>query len=288
LLLGYIGQRVGSTRLVEQLRMLDPGWISIAIGLSVIQHVLSAFRWQLASAALEIRLGLRDAIAHYYASGLLNATLPSGIAGEGMRIWAQSKSSAGCVEPERSSGIKRAALAVASERAAGQVTLGLLAFVGAIACVTIYPATPRVVALAIAVVAINLLLVTVIAAATRLAYSRVSGRIRIPWFRLGVISLPITFSYVAVFACTLLALGLDVTPSVVMIAIPLTLLAMSIPISVGGFGPRETVALFLWGLLGHEPESGAIGALAYGLVCLAASLPGLIPIGMLLGRRKPG
>jgi uncharacterized membrane protein YbhN (UPF0104 family) len=286
LLLGYIGQRIGFERLTEQLSTLNPGWISLAIALSVIQHALSACRWQLASAAFGLHLSLRAAIAHYYASGLLNATLPSGMAGEAMRIWVQARSETQHANGVSAKRLRHAALAVASERAAGQIMLGLLAIIGALICAVIYPSSPRVITLAIGAASINLVFIIAIVVATRITFSRAANPPQIPWPTLVAVSLPVTLSYVAVFICALLAAGHEVTPSLVTIAIPLSLLAMSVPVSVGGFGPREAAALFLWGMLGSEPESGAIGALTYGIICLVATLPGLVPIGLLLGRQN--
>ncbi len=58
--------------------------------------------------------------------------------------------------------------------------------------------------------------------------------------------------------------------------IPLALLAMLLPISVGGFGAREGAAALLWPLAGLSATEGAVTAALYGLVALAGALPGAL------------
>jgi uncharacterized membrane protein YbhN (UPF0104 family) len=60
--------------------------------------------------------------------------------------------------------------------------------------------------------------------------------------------------------------------------VPLALvavLAMVLP-SIGGWGPREAVAASVFGAAGLGADRGAATAVAYGVMVLAASLPGAI------------
>ena len=54
----------------------------------------------------------------------------------------------------------------------------------------------------------------------------------------------------------------------------LALMAMSLPISVGGWGPREGVAAFTFWMAGLGAPLGVTSSVAYGALALIASLPG--------------
>jgi uncharacterized membrane protein YbhN (UPF0104 family) len=59
--------------------------------------------------------------------------------------------------------------------------------------------------------------------------------------------------------------------------IPLTLLAlmaMAVPMNIGGFGPREGVAAWAFGAAGLTAAQGVGTAVVYGALVLVASLPG--------------
>jgi hypothetical protein len=69
--------------------------------------------------------------------------------------------------------------------------------------------------------------------------------------------------------------------------VPLLAVAVSLPVSIGGIGVRESLGAFLFGLLGIDAARGsAMQLLAY-LVTIAVTLPGAIAF-LLLGRLPGG
>ncbi|MBC6462861.1 lysylphosphatidylglycerol synthase domain-containing protein, partial [Actinomadura sp. HBU206391] len=54
----------------------------------------------------------------------------------------------------------------------------------------------------------------------------------------------------------------------------LTLLAMVVPVNVGGWGPREGVAALAFGAAGLGAAQGLTTAVVYGVLAFVASLPG--------------
>ncbi|MDX1634877.1 MAG: hypothetical protein R3280_09585, partial [Marinobacter sp.] len=62
------------------------------------------------------------------------------------------------------------------------------------------------------------------------------------------------------------------------------LLAMALPMTIAGWGVREGVAALLWPLAGLPAEQGVALGVAYGLLVLVSSLPGVL----VLLRRGPG
>jgi hypothetical protein len=56
----------------------------------------------------------------------------------------------------------------------------------------------------------------------------------------------------------------------------LILIAMGLPLNVGGWGPREGVAAWAFGAAGLTADLGVSTAVVYGVLVLVASLPGAV------------
>jgi hypothetical protein len=88
------------------------------------------------------------------------------------------------------------------------------------------------------------------------------------------------------------AAGAEISAAAVMaVAAPL-FLAAAIPVSVGGFGPREAVAALAFPWIGAAPEVGVAAALLYGLAAavqgaLGAPLLALAPLQPVLQPERP-
>ena len=93
----------------------------------------------------------------------------------------------------------------------------------------------------------------------------------LPIFGLSVV---LTASFVLGIALAAQAVGVRPGPAL-FAAAPLVLLAMAVPLSFAGWGPRELSAALLWPALGATPEEGVAISAAYGLSVLLGALPGL-------------
>ncbi len=70
-------------------------------------------------------------------------------------------------------------------------------------------------------------------------------------------------------------LGIEISIQAIMVVIPLTFIAVALPISIGGMGVREIATVGLMMRFGVAESDAAAIALIYILVILLASLPGL-------------
>ena len=86
----------------------------------------------------------------------------------------------------------------------------------------------------------------------------------------------VTVSYLLIFYLAGRAAGHVLQPAVALLAIPVVLYAMILPVSVGGLGLRELTAAGLWPLLDMAAAQGVLTALLYGGVVLAGSMPALV------------
>lgn len=277
------------------LRSLSPGWVLLALMVTVAQVVLSAWRWRYTSSRLELPLPLRVAVGEYYLATFLNQVLPGGVAGDVNRAWRHGRAGQQALA---------AANAVLIERLSGQVVLILLS--GALMFL-LWPFDPNGLH-AVGegsggglvwwwLVPALLALLAFVFRAPLLLYLRRLGkdlhRALLAWPAPAVqltTSGLIVASYLAVFLA--LAAGLENGPPSFSSAdwlplLPLCaalLLAMALPVTIAGWGVREGVAALLWPLAGLPAEQGVALGVAYGLLVLVSSLPGAL---MLL-RRGPG
>ncbi|PQO22008.1 lysylphosphatidylglycerol synthetase family protein [Rhodobacteraceae bacterium WD3A24] len=258
----------------EALRHLagaQPGWLAAALGLLSVQIVASALRWRLTAARLGQPLTRAHAVREYYLATLANMALPGGILGDAGRA----------LRARAGVGIAASAQAVVIERLAGQVALFALLMAALVAAPLPWPGT----ALWVAAVAAVFLAALIGLRRGPGPARRFGAALRLAWLSDGVwrrqlgLSVLILGCNIGAFAACAAAVGATVPPGAALVLIPLTLAAMLVPVSVGGWGLREGAAAALWPLAGGSAEGGIAASMAFGLLALAASLPGaLVPV----------
>jgi len=72
------------------------------------------------------------------------------------------------------------------------------------------------------------------------------------------------------------AAGADVSPLRLLPLAMLALIAMGLPLNVGGWGPREGVTAWAFGAAGLGAGTGLSVAVVYGVLSLVAALPGAV------------
>src|SRR6266545_3919659 len=81
-ILAVLVWRVGAGPLVDGLR-LTTGWaLAAAVAITSLTTLCCAWRWSLVAGGLGVEMPLRTAVAAYYRSQFLNATLPGGVVGD--------------------------------------------------------------------------------------------------------------------------------------------------------------------------------------------------------------
>ncbi|MFE3646622.1 lysylphosphatidylglycerol synthase transmembrane domain-containing protein [Streptomyces sp. NPDC059152] len=289
---------LGSGAFLDGLRRIDAGALLGAVGIGALTTVCSAWRWCLVARGLGLRLPLGQAVADYYRALFLNAALPGGVLGDVHRA----------VRHGRAAGdVARGVRAVVLERAAGQLVLlvagaGVLAVRpspvrGAVARALTTPAAGLVLAACAAGVLGGVLLVrarrrrngpagrtgggprTALAEARRVMASRAC------WPGVVGSSSVVLVGCVGTFLLAARVAGVRAPTADLVPLVVLALLAMALPLNVGGWGPREGVAAWAFGAAGEGAAQGLATAVVYGVLVLAASLPGA---GVLLARWAAG
>lgn len=109
--------RLGTGPFLDGLRTIDGGALAAATGIAVLTTACYAWRWKIVAGGLGLDLSLPAAVAAYYRSLFLNATLPGGIVGDVHR---------GASHGRDVRDVGHALRAVGSERFAGQVVRVIL------------------------------------------------------------------------------------------------------------------------------------------------------------------
>ncbi|MHA7276337.1 lysylphosphatidylglycerol synthase transmembrane domain-containing protein [Arthrobacter sp. HLT1-21] len=224
--------------------------IAAALLLGLIGTAAQAQRWRLVSSGFAMRLPRSGALVQCYEASFLNSVLPGGLAGDAIRTARQRSA-------HHSSWLDSIG-SVLGERLAGTVVV-------LFAAVTALLTTDWRLAAAVAAGAVLVLL------AARPSLRRLPGRAVAAVWALSVLGWA---SYASLFAVSaaLTAPHLDTADVVVLAAICLA--GMSIPLNLGGWGPREGVAALAFIMTGYPGALGLEVSVGYGLLALVSVLPG--------------
>ncbi|WP_236825842.1 MULTISPECIES: lysylphosphatidylglycerol synthase transmembrane domain-containing protein [unclassified Blastococcus] len=287
LVLAVLVWRLGADPFLDGIRGLGPGALLAAAAIGAGTTVCSAWRWRAVAAALGVGLPMRAAVAAYYRGQLLNSLLPGGVVGDVYR---------GVRHGADVGDLGRALRAVVWERVAGQVVQVAMA----LAVLTTFPSPLRGPALAVAgvgAVAAGVLLATGRGLALRgpVRLARLARAVRVEartallqpstWPPVLVASVLAVLGYLGTFLLAAHAAGVHGPPPQLLPLALVVLLAAAIPVNVGGWGPREGVAAWVFATAGWGAAAGASVATAFGVLVLVSVLPGVLVL--VADRRHP-
>jgi glycosyltransferase 2 family protein len=291
-ILGALVWRLGTGPFLDGVRLINARSLLAATSITVLTTVCSAWRWQTVARGLGVGLPLRSAIAAYYRSQFLNSALPGGVVGDLHR---------GVRHGLAAGDLGRGLRAVAWERAAGQGVLLLLALVVLlISDSPVHAGMGWVVAAAAlgAICAAVLLRALPRGGPSRRARVVRAARVDIRegltgrrvWPVVTVTSVVVAAGHGSTFLVAAWTTGSTASPTVLAPLAMLVLLAMAVPLNVGGWGPREGAAAWAFAAAGLGADQGVATAAAYGVLGLVATLPGAIVLGadrIRRGRTRP-
>jgi uncharacterized membrane protein YbhN (UPF0104 family) len=282
LVLGATLITVGRGNLWQQLGHLHLRWLSLAAAILLVQFPIMAARWCVFAHSLAVPLSFSRALSEYLLAAFLNQVLPFGVLGDVTRAVRHAKS------PERGGhhDFTRAALAVVLERASGQMGLWLVVLVVLPTWTFLIPwpaSTSRTLGAAGLVAATAAVFAVVLsrrlrASRTLQQRARESARALVAP-RMLVLHLPLSLLLVvlhtSVFFCIARAFGFALPLGLAIRAVPLVLVATTLPLFLGGWGIREATVAGLYHSAGLASADGVSIAVVYGCLSLLTSLPGL-------------
>jgi glycosyltransferase 2 family protein len=270
--LAVVVWRLGTGPFVDGLRAVDGPALLAAGAIGLLTTVCCAWRWTTVSRGLGVDLPLPAAVAAYYRSVFLNLSVPGGVVGDVHR---------GVRHGRDVQDVGRGLRIVAWERSAGQVVQAVLTIV----VLLVLPSPVRSF-MPLVVVALVVTVVGVVAIdRTRVWAGRLRNAVAAD-IRAGLLqrkALPaialasavVVLGHAVTFLVAARTAGVDAPPSRMLPLALLAMLAMVLP-SVAGWGPREGATAWVFGAAGLGADRGVATAVAYGVMVLAASLPGAL------------
>jgi uncharacterized membrane protein YbhN (UPF0104 family) len=281
---------VGAAPFLEGLRAVTWPAIVAAVTLTALTTACSAWRWRVVARALGIGIGLPGAIRAYYRSLFLNSVLIGGVIGDVHRAVTHGR---------RAGDVARGVRAVAWERLWGQVIQGLVAAVVLLTLPSpVRPALPYVLAGVGGVAGCAAL---AMCCATRRGRSRLARAARAvsddlrcgllapgAWTQLTLASVLVVAGHTATFVIAARVAGCTAHLGELLALLMVVQIAAVIPLTIGGWGPREGAAAWAFAAAGLGAATGVKIATLYAVLMLAAVAPGAV---LLLGdavRRRRG
>jgi uncharacterized membrane protein YbhN (UPF0104 family) len=275
-ILAVLVWRVGTAPFVDAVPSIDAWSLTAVLGISVVTTGCCAWRWGLVARGLGVGLPLPVAVAACYRSQFLNTTLPGGVVGDVHRAWRHGQDAGD---------LSRGARAVAWERLAGHVVLTSFAVAVLLLLPSpIQPSMPLVVAaiaaLALAAVVISRSLAPVGPVLWTRVARAAAGDLRDgllarrAWPGILLASSVAVVGHALTFLIAARIAGSDASPVRLLPLAVLVILAMGVPTSVAGWGPREGMAAWAFGAAGLGAAQGVATAVVYGVMSFVASLPG--------------
>lgn len=281
-ILALLVAQLGAGAVLDGLGSVGPGTVFAALGLGLLATGAMAVRWWLVARSIGAPLGTGAAVGDLYRAQLLNAVLPAGVLGDVHRAVRHARTGG-------PAGLR----AVVLERVSGQSVVVL-----ACAALMVVPSAPVPTGVG-AAVAIT---------APALAWIRRPGEpgagpgrhARQPggrWRRAlrswlvdvrtvlasrrtgpAVVALSVTAlaCHLAMFVLAARTAGVDSSLGTLLPLLAAGLLAMSVPIGVGGWGPREGVTAGAFAAAGLDPAAGLAAAVVFGALALVSGLPGAV------------
>jgi GTP cyclohydrolase II len=288
--LWFLGRQVGAAPFEDGLRAVTGQAVVAAVTLTALTTVCSAWRWRVVARALGADIDLPGATGAYYRSLFLNSVLPGGILGDVHRAVTHGR---------RAGDVAQGVRAVAWERLCGQV---IQAVVTAVVLLTlpspVRPALPYVLAGIAGVAGCAALVVCGAARRGRSRPARAARAVAADlrrgllapgvWPQLTLASVLVVAGHTATFVIAARVAGCTAPLGELIALLMVVQIAAGIPLSIGGWGPREGAAAWAFAAAGLGAANGVTVATLYAVLMLAAVAPGA---GLLLGdavRRRRG
>ncbi|GAV41266.1 hypothetical protein Saa2_04169 [Streptomyces acidiscabies] len=279
LIIGVLLWRMGTGVFLDGLRRIDAGSLLLALAIGGVTTFFSAWRWALVARGLKIRLPLGAAFGDYYRALFLNAALPGGILGDVHRAVRHGQS-----EGDVGRGVR----AVFWERAAGQLALAVVGLGVLLAVPSPVAGEVRHVVPLVALAGVGALAVLLAVRMNRTPVSSRRGRAvrgmlgegrgallsRRNGPGVALSSVVVLAGHIGTFVIAARVAGASTSVVRLLPLAVLALLAMGVPLNVGGWGPREGVTAWAFGAAGLGADMGFSVSVVYGVLCFVAALPG--------------
>jgi len=283
-LIWFLTRGIDFSSATQRAAEADPLMLVAALVVIWVQICVGGLRWRSVLLAMDAPFTIADAIRLFLIGAFFSQALPSSVGGDPVRMYKAYKLGLS---------IREAVNGVLLERVVTVVGLVILVdatqpwFTPQVNHPSVNLILPAIIMITLgAAVGIGLLMVLDRLPATLMRWRLVRGlgnlgvdgrkvflsATHLPRVMFWGVLTHINISIAVFFLAT--GLNLDVTLVDCLTLMPLVVLIMTIPISIGGWGVRETAMVALFGLIGVPGEGALVLSVLIGLVGVVAVLPG--------------
>jgi uncharacterized protein (TIRG00374 family) len=291
-LIAWVLSKVDLASAWEQAISIDPAMAALSVGLMLMQIGLGAVRWGMVLRALDAAFSWSRTFAVYYIGIFFSIVLPGAVGGDAVRMWFSRRSGLSLATSVNS---------VMLERAMTVFGLVLLVCLTQPVLISRLPSLPGTwvfpVLLAVCVLGI-LTLATLDKLPQMLHRWRVVRGLMLlaadtrklffhPGWSLSTLLVALVGHVNLSMAVYVLAVGLrlDVLALDCLVLVPPVILFMTLPISIAGWGVRETAMVTAFGFVGVADHSAVALSVLFGIVGMVIALPGGLVFLLAGGRR---
>lgn len=283
-LIWFLLGKVDVDQAMARMRQVAPGTLLLATGVFLMQMAIGGFRWRVALDAIGAPLPTLTAIRLFYIGIFFNQALPSSVGGDAVRMYKAYRTGMGLAPAINGVMLERVAtvfalvaiVALTQPWFLPKVDPGHRMWIGLTVGLTCVAAVAGVIVLMLldrlpeAMRRWRLVRgLALLAADTRKIFLRPGPLFRVLfWAALGHINIT--------YAVYVLAVGLNINVTWLdcIALVPPVLLATTLPISIAGWGVRESAMVAAFALVGVPGEGALVLSLLAGVLGLAAALPG--------------
>lgn len=286
-LLGLVLAQVDLSAAASSLAEAQWEWFAAAVALMAVAIMVGGARWYLLLRAAAIDVPLRTALRAFSLAFFFNTVLPTSVGGDAVRAWIVGRPSGQVVLAATSVVLdKLTALACLFVVAWSAFLLDSSSVPSAVAGSLVWTTVLFGGALAVAAAAaagsarLGRRLPERVRTSAKQAWSALHGWSRSRPLILWMLALGVAYQLMGVGVLVLIAeaIGFDLPFSLAAVAAAVILVAMLVPISIGGFGVREAGFVVLLGEAGIGTTDATLLSLLSALVILLASVAVLVPI----------
>lgn len=249
----------------------DPWWLLLSMVVVNLDRLLMAFKWHLLLRAKQVPVSLSAAVGTYYKATFWSGFLLPSVGGDALRVYETSRAS-GRFEDVTSSVVLERGLGMIATATVGVLGIGLFIVYVDSAYLTTLWAFVAILAAMLVVFALSMnrrwaeLLATRLEGSPRGVVARLAAILRsyqgyarhrrvVAWFL--CLSILEQLAPVVQYWTVVRALHLEITPLQLIMFVPITTAIERLPISYNGFGVREGLFIYLFGLVG-TPQGDAL------------------------------
>lgn len=291
-LIAWVFSKVDAAAAWSQAKAIDPAMVALACALLLAQVALGALRWGMVLRALRASFSWFQTVAAFYTGLFFSIVLPGAVGGDAVRMWVSRRAGLSLTSAINS---------VLLERVVTVFGLVLLVCLTEPVLLDRLPTLPGTWVFPV-LLAVSLAGILVLAGLDRLPgslhrWTVVRGLVTLagdtrrvlfhPGWAGGTLAVALVGHVNLSLAVFVLArgLGLEVDALECLVLVPPVILVITLPISIAGWGVRETAMVTAFGFVGVAHESALVLSVLFGMLTMVTALPGGLFFLLLGGRR---